>query len=774
VTLVPGTRLGTYEILSAIGAGGMGEVYRARDTRLDRTVAIKILAADVSVAPESRDRFQREARSVAALNHPHICTLYDVGQHQGVDYLVMEHLEGETLAARLAARGALPIADAIIIATQILEALEAVHRQHIIHRDLKPGNIFLLGGARSDRPVAKLLDFGLAKQRSGHALDVTLSRTVAASATGVGLILGTAAYMSPEQADGLPLDARSDLFSLGAVLYEMITGRRAFEGGSTVSTLAAVLRNEPPRVSRLRADVPLALEAAIVRLLAKQPQARFSSAADVKYILESILGNTSGSGVHPVELSTPSIAVLPFTNLSPDPEDDYFVEGLAEEIIVDLSAIRALKVISRASAMRFKSADRYLPAIAGELGVRYVLQGSVRRAGQSLRITAQLIDAQQDTNIWAEKYDGNLDDVFAIQEEISRRIVTALKLRLSPSEDRQIAARPLMDLRAYDCYLRARQELYRWTPDGLQRAEELVRSALDIMGENALLHATEGYIHWMHVNSGITPEEGRLVQAEECARKALALEPDSYQGIFVRGIVAALRGRLEEGVRDLLAAHQQNPGDANVLTELSRFLFDAGQVEAQRQTTATLIRIDPLAPVSWLCQMVVYTGTGRFADAVAIARKMQTLLEPLSPSWIHVAWQGLLAGGYETEARDVLHQYWARVPDGTYRSLAGLLLAAVDRDPAAARSALIPSVEAAGMWQEHLARILADAYARLEQTDEALRWLKASVDRGVINYPFLNEHNPLLEPIRRDPRFQELMVGVRRRWETFPPVVLPA
>jgi serine/threonine protein kinase len=186
----------------------MGEVYRARDTRLDRTVAIKILAADDSVAPESRDRFQREARSVAALNHPHICTLYDVGQHQGVDYLVMEHLEGETLAARLAARGALPIADAIIIATQILEALEAVHRQHIIHRDLKPGNIFLLGGARSDRPVAKLLDFGLAKQRSGHALDVTLSRTVAASATGVGLILGTAAYMSPEQAEPSKADRR--------------------------------------------------------------------------------------------------------------------------------------------------------------------------------------------------------------------------------------------------------------------------------------------------------------------------------------------------------------------------------------------------------------------------------------------------------------------------------------------------------------------------------------------------------------------------------------
>jgi serine/threonine protein kinase len=751
----------------------MGEVYRARDTRLDRTVAIKIVAADLGVSPESRDRFRREARSIAALSHPHICTLYDVGEHQGVDYLVMEYLVGETLAARLAARGALPIEDAIVIATQIAEALDAAHRLGIIHRDLKPGNIFLLGSASGGRPLAKLLDFGLAKRHVGPALDVTLSGPVAASATRVGLIVGTAAYMSPEQADGLPLDSRSDLFSLGAVLYEMVTGRRAFEGESTVSTLAAVLRSEPLPVSRVRADVPPALETAIVRLLAKERRARFSSAADVKRALESISVGSPAPAVHAVELSTPSIAVLPFTNLSSDPDNEYFAEGLAEEIIADLSTIRELRVISRGSAIRFKSIDRHLPTIARELGVRYVLQGSVRRAGQSLRITAQLVDAQQDTNIWADKYGGSLDDVFAIQEEISRRIVTALKLRLSPSENLQIAAQP-MDLRAYDCYLRARQELYRWTPDGLQRAEELVRSALDIVGENALLQATEGYVHWMHVNSGINPDEGRLTRAEECARKALTLEPDLYQGIFLRGLVAALQGRLEEAVRDLLAAHERNPGDANVLSELSRFLFNAGQQEAMERIIARLIRIDPLTPVSWLCEMAAHWGAGRFTEAVASARRMQTLLEPFSPMWTHVAWVGLLPAGYEDEARNVLQQYCSRVQGGIFGSLAHFQLAAVERDQDAARQSLTPAVEATAMRQEHVARTLAEAYARLGQTDDALRWLRTSVDRGVIYYPFLAERNPLFEPIRSDLRFKELMAGVRRRWEAFPPVVLSA
>jgi serine/threonine protein kinase/Tfp pilus assembly protein PilF len=768
MTLPAGSRLGPYEILSAIGAGGMGEVYRARDTRLDRIVAVKVLPPHVALRPGWRDRFEREARSIAALNHPNICTLHDVGRDGDVEYLVMEYLDGETLAARLASRGPLPIHEAIAIAIQITDALDAAHRLGIVHRDLKPGNIILLG--RDVRgPTAKLLDFGLAKTTSG-AFEGALSGTVAATPTQEGTIVGTVAYMSPEQAEGFPLDARSDLFSLGTVLYEMLTGRQAFESASIASTLAAVLRSDPLPISGVRSGVPAALEGTVMRLLAKDRGARFTSAAQLKLALGSVSSDTAAAVAPAPKVSQPSLAVLAFTNLSSDPDNEYFAEGLAEEIIADLSAIRALRVISRASAMRFKSVDRHLPSVARDLGVRYVLQGSVRRAGASLRITAQLIDAEQDTNVWAEKYTGSLADVFGIQEEISRRIVDGLKVRLTTSEDRQIAARPIVDLRAYECYLRARQELYKWTPDSLDRAEALVGNALEIVGSNALLHATDGLIQWMHVNSGLTPEETRLVRAEECIERALALDPECGQAIFVRGIVSGLRGRLEEGVTDVVSAHERTPGDANVLTELSRFLFNAGQADAHRAVTEALVRVDPLTPISWLNELCVHTGSGRPEQAAQVAQRMHPLLDPASPIRVHAAWQGTLAAGRAAEARDLLHAYTARAPEGVFRSLSRLMTAAIDRDLVAAREHLTPALETAASCQEHLARVIAEAYAHLGSADDALRWLRTSVERGMINYPFLSRHDVFLEPIRRDPRFLQMMEAVKHRWEAFPPV----
>lgn len=768
MTLPAGSRLGPYEILSAIGAGGMGEVYRARDTRLGRIVAVKVLPGHVALQQGWRDRFEREARSIAALNHPNICTLYDVGRDGDVDYLVMEYLDGETLGARLGSRGALPIGEAVAITMQIADALDAAHRLGIVHRDLKPGNIILV--ERDVRgPTAKLLDFGLAKMTSG-AFEGALSGTVAATPTQAGTIVGTVAYMSPEQAEGFPLDARSDLFSLGAVLYEMLTGRQAFESSSTASTLAAVLRSDPLPISRLRSGVAPALESTVVRLLAKDRGARFASAGDLKLALGSVSTDNAAAVARPPKVSQPSIAVLAFTNLSSDPENEYFAEGLAEELITDLSVIRALRVISRASAMRFRSADRPLPSVASELGVRYLLQGSVRRAGPSLRITAQLIDAEQDRNIWAEKYSGSLEDVFTIQEEISRRIVDALKVRLTTTEDRQIAARPIVDLRAYDCYLRARQELYKWTPDSLDRAESLVRNALEIVGGNALLHATEGLIHWMHMNSGITPDRTRLVRAEECARRALALDPDCGQAIFVRGIVWGSRGRVEEAVSDLVAAHAHNPGDANVLTELSRFLFSAGQTDAGGAVTNALARIDPLTAVTLLCVASMHLVEGRRDEAARVAREMQPLLDPVSPIWVWSAWMGLHAGGSSREARDVLTQYAERAVAGPFLSLARFFVAAIDRDAEAARKHMTPVLERAASCQEHLARVIGEAYAQLGNTDDALRWLRVSVDLGMINYPFLSRTDVFLEPIRRDPRFLQMMEAVKHRWEAFPPV----
>src|SRR5271155_1368327 len=390
MALNAGTRLGPYEILAPIGAGGMGEVYRALDTRLGRTVAIKVLKG-----PHG-DRFEQEARAIAALNHPHICQIYDTGP----DYLVLEYVEGSALS------GPLPVEEALRLALQMAAALEAAHAKGITHRDLKPANILVT------KEGVKLLDFGLAKV-SG-AKDQSVTHTMA------GTILGTAAYMSPEQAEGKPADARSDVFSFGAVLYEMLSGRRAFEGESAVSTMAAVLHEEPRRL-----EAPPALERVVMRCLEKQAARRFQTMAGLREALGKVAQARASAQ------QQPSIAVLPFANMSRDADDEYFSDGLAEEIINALTQVSGLKVIARTSAFAFKGKNEDIRKIAEALGVTNVLEGSVRRAGNRLRVTAQLIHAADGTHLWSQRYDREMTDVFAVQDEMAAAITGALQVKLT-------------------------------------------------------------------------------------------------------------------------------------------------------------------------------------------------------------------------------------------------------------------------------------------------------------------------------------------------------
>jgi serine/threonine protein kinase len=371
-----GRRIGPYELGALLGAGGMGEVYRARDTRLNRVVAIKVLPAGMSNDRDVRERFEREARAVATLNHPHICVLHDVGNQDGLDFLVMEHLEGETLAARLA-KGPLATDQALQYAIQVASALDRAHRAGIIHRDLKPGNIMIT------EVGAKLLDFGLAKVADA---DVDVTRTME------GAVLGTAAYMSPEQAQGQPLDGRSDVFSFGAVLYEMASGHRAFGGHTTVQVLSSVLRDDPPA---LPASSPLC--GIVRRCLAKEPSQRFQAMAEVERALQQ-------AWVSPVK-EAPSIAVLPFANMSADPENEFFSDGLAEEILNALTKIEGLHVAARSSSFSFKGKSADVGEIAQRLKVRHVLEGSVRKAGSRIRVTAQLVEASNGYQLWSERYD---------------------------------------------------------------------------------------------------------------------------------------------------------------------------------------------------------------------------------------------------------------------------------------------------------------------------------------------------------------------------------
>jgi serine/threonine protein kinase len=438
MALSAGDKLGPYEILGPIGAGGMGEVYRARDSRLGRQVAVKILNG------KHGDRFEREARTIAALNHPNICQLYDVGPN----YLVMEFIDGTPL------KGPLPPRRAIVYAGQILDALDAAHKKGITHRDLKPGNILVTASG------VKLLDFGLAKIGPAIAPLASDASTQDISPTEPGTVLGTAAYMSPEQAKGGEADARSDIFSFGLVLYEMLSGRRAFSRNSAIETIAAIVRDEPAPLNG-----PSNLSAVVSRCLCKLPASRFQTISEVRAALEQATGVRADDA--------PSIAVLPFVNMSTDKENEYFSDGLAEEILNLLAKIAGLKVIARTSSFAFRGKEQDITQIAETLRVRTILEGSVRRAGNRIRVTVQLIEGQNGSQLWSERYDRDMTDIFVIQDEIGHAISEALKVRLAPRTR-------TANIEAYQNYLKGQYHYLRLTPESLAKAKEFFEQSLAI------------------------------------------------------------------------------------------------------------------------------------------------------------------------------------------------------------------------------------------------------------------------------------------------------
>jgi eukaryotic-like serine/threonine-protein kinase len=491
--LAPGDRLGPYEILSPLGAGGMGEVWKARDTRLGRIVAIKQLKG------QHTSRFEQEARAIAALNHPHVCQIYDVGP----DYLVLEYIEGRPLT------GPLPLADTLRVAGQITDALELAHRRGLIHRDLKPANILL-----TEKGSAKLLDFGLAK--------LLVPENDDASQTMEGTVLGSAAYMSPEQAEGRQLDERSDIFSFGAVLYEVLSGRRAFAGDSIAQVLSGVLRDDPPAL-----QTTPALQQIVKKCLAKSPADRFQTVTGLRAALEQARG--------PGPPRQPSIAVLPFTNMSGDKEQEYFSDGLAEEIINALAQIPGLKVTARTSAFSFKGKDAKVAQIANELGVEHILEGSVRKGANRIRITAQLIGAADGFHLWSERYDRELTDVFALQDEISASITAILKNKLMVAPEGGRSYVP--NIAAYEAYLNGVHHQWKRTSSGsLEKSRACYELAAKLDPGFALPHA--GLAMYYHIASSflIDPRQG-VVLGRQAAQKALELDPSlpeahAWLGIF--------------------------------------------------------------------------------------------------------------------------------------------------------------------------------------------------------------------------------------------------
>ena len=561
MTLAPGSRLGPYEILSSIGAGGMGEVWRARDTRLGRVVAIK------KVKEQHSERFRQEARSIAALNHPNICQLFDIGS----DYLVLEYVEGKPLSSPL------PEKEAVRLAIQIAGALEEAHQHGIIHRDLKPSNIMV-----TDKGSVKLLDFGLAKLYEQSASESTAEFPP----TQTGAVLGTVAYMSPEQAQGQPADARSDIFSFGLVLYEMLSGKKAFTGDSTPAIMAALLRDDPPPL-----QASPALEKIVRRCLAKQPSGRYPAVSEIKSVLEQIsIEKPAAAAAEP----QPSIAVLPFVNMSGDKEQEYFSDGLAEEIINALTQIPGLKVIARTSSFSFRGKEQDIRRIAEALGVTTILEGSVRKAGNKIRVTAQLITTADGSHLWSERFDREMEDVFAIQDEISQSI--AEKLRVSLSASGPLVKRYTDNVEAYNLYLRGHYQAIKITPEGMAKGKEYFQQAISIDPDYALAWCGLALLHWEQAHLGVARPEEAYLHSLRAVQNALKLDGMLAEA---HALMAALRACEYDwsGAKDeFQRAMELDPKSTDALFWHSWFyLLPMQRLEESVVTLKKALELDPLS-----------------------------------------------------------------------------------------------------------------------------------------------------------------------------------
>jgi eukaryotic-like serine/threonine-protein kinase len=676
--LQPGDKLGPYEILAPIGAGGMGEVYKARDTRLDRIVAIKQLKGLHSA------RFHQEGRTLAALNHPNICTLHDVGP----DYLVMEYIEGTPL------RGPLPLPEALRFAAQIAAALGVAHGKGILHRDLKPTNILVTVSG------VKLLDFGLAKLMTDSDADVTK--------TAEGAILGTAAYMSPEQAQGKSLDERSDVFSFGAVIYEMLSGVRAFGGGSMLDTLNSVVRDDPAPLQSPVSDI-------VKRCLAKQPAQRFQSIAEVRAALESI-------SIEPVD-QKPSIAVLPFANMGADQENEYFSDGLAEEIINFLTQIPGLKVTARTSAFAFKGKTEDIRKIADALGVTTILEGSVRRSGSRLRVTAQLINAQDGYHLWSQRYDREMADLFDLQDEIAQAIASALHVKLSGTPAPLVQYKP--SLPAYEALLKARYCFGTFRPDLLAHAKECYEQAIALDPEFAQAHCEYGNYFWGMALSGALPANQALPMIRSLAERALELDPSLPDGHAMSGIVAVyLEYDWKEAERRFRLAMARDPVSVNVRLYYTWYLQLVGRPAEAVQQIILGLQSDPLNLTLRQNRAVFLAGAGRDEEA---AEGFREVLE-LNPSMVlaQLALAALHASrGELDQALALCEEAYAvaLLPSGI-GLLAGLLKRTGDMQRAEELLQKLQPADAFG-----IPRGLAIYHWVLQEFDAEADWLEKAIDQ---------------------------------------------
>lgn len=738
-----GKLLGHYQVEARLGRGGMGEVYLARDTRLGRKVALKVLPAELASDPDRRARFELEARAVAALNHSNIVTIHSVEEVEGVHFLTMELVEGRTLGELIPDHGfdleafldrAIPLADAVA----------AAHAQGITHRDLKPDNVMVEAGGR-----LKVLDFGLAKLRADSVAPLATMETV--TRTGEGVIVGTAAYMSPEQADGKPADPRSDVFSLGIILFEMAAGRRPFAGDSAVSVLSSILKDTPPSLQELRPELPRSLATLVQRCLEKDPGRRPQTASEVRGELERlrqgawvrrraswkvrhraavsglIVGTLAVATLAVLAVVRPwvhrptTIAVLPFENLSPDPANQYFSDGITEEITSKLARMERLQVVARAATARYRDARKDPREMGRELGVDYLLDGSVRRAGERVRIAAQLIGVRDGFQLWTDDFEGDMNDVFRLQEDTALRIADALKVRLSPGEQQAVRRRLTTNPQAFDAYLRGRALLeYFDAPEKLEAARGHFELALALDPDYPLALAGLSRVEAQY-HRNLDPSPARLQRAEELGRRALALQPE-----------------LAEAHLALAQVHG------------NRFEY---ALAAERCREA--IRLDPSNAYAWdlLSWALAYLQPPDARGAEEAARRAIVLQASLIGAHYHLG-RALLLQGRHGEAIDAFGQ--AKSLDASFETADfGLAQACLAQgDVARAGEALARVQKTAGA--PVVLAATATVQAALGDREAALATLGRALSAGYRDAAALRA-NPYLQPLRSDPRYAALL-----------------
>ena len=754
MTLVPGTKLGPYEIVAPLGVGGMGEVYRARDTRLDREVAIKVLPGSARDDREARARFRREALALSRLNHPHIEMVLDLGEESGVDYMVLEFVPGETLAARVA-RGRVPEREAAELGAQVAEALAEAHERGVLHRDLKPGNIMVTPKGR-----VKVLDFGLAKL-SPTASDETRTRDL----TQAGTAAGTLSYMAPEQLLGEPIDARADVYALGVVLYEVTTARRPFEAAIATALANEVLhgRLAPPRAHE--PSLSARAEAIILRAMERERSRRYQTAGEMLGELRRLSAADAGdsgatSAATPARRVT-SIAVLPLENLSGDPSQEFFSDGMTEELIACLAQIRALRITSRHSVMRYKGQHRSVAEIARELNVDAVVEGSVRRAGDRVRITAQLIEAATERHLWARSYERDMKEVLALQGEVATAIVDEIQVSVTPQEETRLRGARSVNPRAYEAYLKGRFTIEQRTEVNLKVGLEALDEAVRLDPALELAHVGIADAHnLMGFMSAIAPRDA-FSRAREAARRALDLNPTSGEAHTSLAYPTLwLDWNLEEAERLFRRAIDLSPRYSQTHLWFTNLLMIQERFE-EAESEAQMARIlDPHSNVA-----IAFVGWhpywhGRFEDACRNLRKAAELIPNFGP--VHY-WMGLALArsGRDAEAMSALVRS-ADILGRTPMVLSAIATAHALAGRTDEARKFLAETEALATQRYVGSYYPAQVRVALGEYDAALTGLEAAIEERV-HWLVAIRLDPSLAPLRGHPRFEALVARVQGR-----------